>query len=139
MSAIASSSLQPALSKSLLAGVIAGVIAAVINNVYGFAYTAVTGNSHPLINPVSITLASLIPLLIAGLGYWLVARFMPARATLIFVAGTLVLAALSLGSSFGGQLPDGSTAPAWFPALSAPMHIVAGLVGAFGVPRLADR
>ena len=136
MATLPTPGIEPAVGRCLLAGLISGVIAAVINNLYALLYTAVTGNSQALINPVSIAFASLIPLLLAGAGYYLVVRFIPNRATLIFVSGTLVLAALSLAGPFGGQLPDGAAAPAWFPVLSAPMHVAAGLVAAYGIPRV---
>jgi hypothetical protein len=130
---------RPAIVKYLTAGLIAGVIAAIVNNLYGFAFTAITGNSLELVGPVSITLASLIPLLVAAVGYYIVARFLPQRANVIFIVGTLVLAALSLGGPFASQLPDGSVPPTWFPTLTAPMHLIAGLVCAFGIPRLVNR
>lgn len=139
MSTAVATPVRPAIVKFLTGGLIAGVIAAVINNVYAFAYTAVTGNSIALVGPVTITISTTLAILLGSLGYYIVARFVPARATLIFTIGTLVLAALSLGGSFASQLPDGSTAPVWFAALTAPMHIIAGLVCAFGVPRLVNR
>ncbi|MGQ0600207.1 MAG: hypothetical protein ACT4QE_00765 [Anaerolineales bacterium] len=130
---------QTNIVKFLTSALIAGVIAAVINNTYSLVYTAITGNSITLVGPIGITIASILPILIGGLGYSIVARFVPARATLIFTVGTLVLAALSLSAVFGSQLPDGSTAPAWFAALTAPMHIIAGVVCAFGLPRFVNQ
>jgi uncharacterized membrane protein len=130
---------QPSLVKYLIGGGLAGVIAAVINNIYYFAYTGLTGNSVAVINPISVTMASILPIVVGSLGYYIAARLFGARATLIFMVGSLVLAVLSLGGVFLGQLPDGSAPPAWFPVLTLPMHLIAGLVCAFGVPRLVNR
>jgi hypothetical protein len=139
-SASAALATRPSLVKILTAALIAGLGAAVLNNVYGAAFTAATGNSLELIGPVSITLASLIPMLVAGVAYYVLARFVPSRANLIFVAGSLLLAALSLAGPLTiGQLPDGSTTPAFFLALTLPMHVIAGLVAALGLPRLVNR
>lgn len=138
--AAAAPATRPALLKILTAALIAGLGAAVLNNVYSAAFTAVTGNSLEVIGPISITLASLIPMLVAGVAYSVLVRFVPGRANLIFLAGSLLLAALSLAAPLTmGQLPDGSTPPAFFPALTLPMHIIAGLIAAFGLPRLVNR
>lgn len=137
MSAVTSTRLP--INKIAVGTLITGALTAVVNNVYGGVFTAITGNSHALVGPVSITLASLIPMLLAGLAYFILTRFAGDRANLIFVIGALVLTVLSFGGALGGQLPDGSTPPAFFAALTLPMHIIAGGLAAFALPRFVQR
>lgn len=130
--------IRPTLPGALLAAAGAGLIAALLNNAYGALFGLLTGNSHPLINVVSVSLASLIPMLVAGLAFFILHR-LTARAAVLYALGAGVLAALSLAGPLAGPLPDGSQPPAFFAALTLPMHLIAGLVAIFGLPRLVRR
>jgi len=134
-----STSTRPALNKIAIGTLIAAGLAAVLNNAYGALFTAFTGNSHALVGPVSITLASFIPMVLAGVAYFTLTRFAGQRANLIFVIGSLALTALSFGGALSGQLPDGSAPPAFFAALTLPMHIIAGGLAAFALPYFIQR
>jgi hypothetical protein len=137
MSAISSARLP--INKIAIGTLITAGIAAVANNVYSVVFTALTGNSFALINPVSITLASLIPMLVAGVAYFILARFAGNRASLLYLIGTLGFTLFSFGGPLGGQLPDGSTPPAFFAALTLPMHVIAGGLAAFALPYFTRR
>lgn len=122
---------KPGFMGYLTGGVVAGVITAILNNLWNFIYPAIGGVSVPdVINVGSVTMMSIAPLLIAAVGYFVLSRFVD-NATPIFQIGTVVLALLSLFGTFNPPMP----VPDGFAALSAPMHIIAGLVGALVIPR----
>lgn len=122
---------KPGFMGYLIGGVVAGIIAAILNNLWNLIYPAIGGVSVPdVINVGSVTLMSIMPLLIAAIGYFVLSRFMD-NATPIFQGATIVLALLSLFGTFNPPMP----VPDGFAGLSAPMHIIAGLVGAFVIPR----
>ena len=122
---------KPGFMGYLIGGVVAGVITAILNNLWNFLYPVIGGVSVPeVINAGSITLMSIAPLLIAAVGYFVLSRF-TANATPIFQGITILLALLSLFSTFNPPIP----VPDGFAGLSGPMHIIAGLVGAFVIPR----
>lgn len=122
---------KPGFMGYLIGGVVAGIVAAILNNLWNLIYPAIGGVSVPdVINVGSVTLMSIMPLLIAAVGYFVLSRFMD-NATPIFQGATIVLALLSLFGTFNPPMP----VPDGFAGLSAPMHIIAGLVGAFVIPR----
>ncbi|GAB4424374.1 MAG: hypothetical protein OHK0039_41520 [Bacteroidia bacterium] len=128
----------PSITTVLKAGLIAAGVSAAVNLAYHFIYVAATGIALPAsIGWPQVLISSILPVMLAGLGYFALLRFVPARARVIFVGVVLGLALLSLGGSFADPLPDGSPAPAGFALWSAPMHIVAGLAAALLIPRRA--
>ncbi|MBL8045890.1 MAG: hypothetical protein JNL09_05075 [Anaerolineales bacterium] len=133
------SSTRLSFNKIALGTLITGVLSAVLNNVYSGLFTAFTGNSLALIGPVSITLASLIPTIVAGVAYYALTRLAGQRTGLLYLIGTLGFTLLSFGGPLGGQLPDGSIPPAFFAALTLPMHVIAGGLAAFALPYFAQR
>lgn len=139
MSATAANSTRLALNKIAVGTLITAAVSVIANNVYGGLFTALTGNSLELIGPVSITLASIIPTLVAGLAYFILQRFASSRANLIYLIGALGFTLLSLAGPLGNQLPDGSVPPAFFAALTLPMHVIAGGLAAGALPRFANR
>lgn len=139
MSATAVTSTHLPINKIAIGTLITAAVSATANNVYGGLFTAFTGNSFELIGPVSITLASIIPTLVAGLAYFILQRFANSRANLIYLIGTLGFTLLSLAGPLGNQLPDGSVPPAFFAALTLPMHVIAGGLAAFALPYFTQR
>ena len=128
---LTSSANKPAFMGYLIGGAVAGIVAAVLNNVWNLLYPAMGGVSAPeVINLGSVTLMSIVPLLLAAVGYFVLSRFVN-NATTLFQAITIVLALLSLFGTFNPPMP----VPAGFAGLSGPMHVIAGLVGAFVIPR----
>ncbi|MBX9782149.1 MAG: hypothetical protein K2X48_02545 [Chitinophagaceae bacterium] len=117
----------------LKAALASGAIAAVLNLIYLFAYKAATGINAPVINTGSVTGASIVPLLVAGVVFFFLAGKLKNGKT-IYTVMAIVLGLLSLGGSFQSQLPDGSAAPGGFALLTAPMHLIAAAAAAFGIP-----
>ena len=110
----------------LTGALVAGLTGAVLNNLYSYAYSAITGFSIPqVINVGSVTMSSFGPALLGALFYFVLSRF-TSRATPIFVVAGIVLVIVSFAGSFMPQLPDGSPTPAGFAGLTLPMHIIAG-------------
>ncbi len=126
-------------TRFLTGGLVAGIVAAIVSNIYSYAYSAVTGFSIPqVISFVSITGASLVPLVIGSLVYFGLSRF-TARATAMYSGAAIVLALVSCLAPLGPTLPDGTPTPAGFAGLTIPMHIVAGICAAFITPRFVQR
>jgi len=126
-------------TKFLTGGLVAGVVAAILSSIYSFAYSAVTGFSIPqVISFVSITGASVVPLVIGSLVYFGLARF-TAKATAIYSGAAIVLALVSCLAPLEQTLPDGTPTPSRFAGLTIPMHIVAGVCAAFVTPRFVQR
>jgi hypothetical protein len=127
------------LKKALVAGLLAGVIIALLNNLYNLFCGAVLGISAPgVIHVGSVTGSSVVPALLAGVFYYLLARF-TRRPGLIFTVVIVVCTLLSMGGPLQPVLPDGSPAPAGFATLTMPMHLVAGAVMLLVIPRYAAR
>jgi hypothetical protein len=123
---------------ALKAALVAGIITAAVNLAYYFIYTSAVGIGPSPINAGSTTGASIMPLLLAGVVYFFVAGKLK-NGKSIFTILALVLGLLSLWSAFQTQLPDGTTAPEGFAALSAPMHLIATAAAAFGIPYFANK
>lgn len=120
-------SINPIMLKAL----IAGIVAAVINMLIFFIGRAMVGGidvdmngtgqfaAMPFFLPM---LASLLPMLAAGLGLWILRRFFP-RANQVFAIGTAVVVLLSLAVPFSGQIANTSAA-----IVLALMHIIVGVL-----------
>lgn len=122
---------KPAFMGFLVGGIVAGVVAAILNNLWNVIYPAIGGVSVPaVVNLTSVTAASILPLLIAAIGYFVLSRMLN-NATPVFQGITLVLALLSLFGPFNPPM----AVPAGFVGLAAPMHVIAGLAAAFIIPR----
>jgi hypothetical protein len=126
------------IGSALKAALAAGVLASALNLVYYFIYTSAVGIGPSPINPVTTAVSSVIPLLLAGILFYVLAKKVKNGKT-IFVVVAVVLGLLSLFSSFQTQLPDGTTAPEGFAALSAPMHLIAAAAAAFGIPWFTNK
>ncbi len=127
------------LKKALVAGLLAGVIIALLNNLYNLFCGAVLDISAPgVIHVGSVTGSSVVPAVLAGVFYYLLARF-TRRPGLIFTVVVVVFTLLSMGGPLQPVLPDGSPAPAGFATLTVPMHLIAGAVMLLVIPRYAAR
>lgn len=118
----------------LIRALIAGVIAAVINLFLFFVGGAVVGGIDidleqigeftpmPFFLPI---IASILPMLIAGLGLWIARRFMY-RGNQVFIGVAAILTILSLASPFTGNVATMNAA-----LVLALMHLVVGGVMIF--------
>jgi hypothetical protein len=129
---------SPLLRRFLWAGTISGGAGALVNAVYFVGYRAATAYAGAEPTVGSTIVASLLPPVLAGLGYWLLSRF-TRHATPIFVALTWAITLATFESLLHETLSDGSLKPAGFDALVLPMHVVVGGLAALIIPRLAWR
>lgn len=138
----------PAISKPdtisiVVRTLIAAVGATAINNLYSLAYTAITGVSIPeVINPVSVSIFSVAPVIVGGLIYWIASRFSVRVANIGLLIGTIVVTILMTIPSFGEtiQTPGGTyPAPDGFAGLSVGLHVAGPLLLLLLVPKWKDR
>lgn len=134
MNSTSNSTMESSIVPILLKALIAGVIATVINLVLFFAGGAVVGGIEvdleqvgefaplPFFLPI---IASILPMLVAGVGLWVARRFIP-RGNTVFVVGVAILMLLSLASPFMGSVATMSAS-----IVLAIMHLVAGGVMIF--------
>lgn len=119
----------------LIAGLVAGILAVIINNIYHLTYSSITGVKVPeVINVVSVSFASLIPLVLGSLVYYLLEKN-TRQSTVIFVFLTIFLTICSMGLMAVPVFPDRSEVPDGFYGLALPMHFIAGGIAALVIPR----
>lgn len=124
---MASLDLKPALGSVALRTLIAAVAAVVVNNIYSVVYTTITGFALPeVINPVSVTMFSALPVILGGLVYFIASRFSAPVAKWGLVAGTLIVFVMFAFPSFADtiQTPGSPAMPApeGFAGLSFGLH-----------------
>ncbi len=130
---------QPvALRRALAAALGAGFAAAVANNAWSLVYTTATGFSLPaVINIATVTLASMLPMLMAGAVFWALTLTVR-RAEIWFALGAAIVTVRTLyAGPLSATLPNGQPTPAGFAGLTLPMHLLTGLCAAWLLPRLA--
>lgn len=117
---------KPPPSKIFLRTLIAAVAAAIVNNLYSVVYTVVTGFSIPeVINPASVTLFSVVPVLLGGVVYWVASRFNVKVANVGLAIGTVVLFVVFGIFSFADTINTPTAtmeAPEGFAGLSFGLH-----------------
>lgn len=130
---------KPGIKTFLTGALIAGIISAILNNLYSVVYSAVTGiRVQEVIHVGSVTGASVLPALVAGLVYFGLSRITP-KVTLIFVILGIAFTLFSLGGPLQSQLPDGTPTPAGFVGLTLPMHIISGSVVLYVLTRYVQK
>lgn len=127
---------RPALGALLLGGAVAGAASAVLNAAYFIGYRALTDIRVHMPTLGSITAASVLPSLLAAVGYYALTK-LTRRATLVFVLATSAITLASFESVFRATLPDGSLKPYCFDLLVMPMHALVGFAAAWLIPRFA--
>lgn len=139
MSSSTASTQVKSIGTIMLNALVAGVIAAVINLIIFFIGRAVVGGIDVDINRIGTfvampfflpIVASLVPMLVAGVGLWIARRFIP-RGNLVFMIAVAILLLLSLAGPFSGQIATTSAA-----IVLLLMHLV---VGALMIGYLAQR
>lgn len=130
---------KPLFKNAFIAGVLAGIIIAILNNVHNLFCSNILGISAPdVIHAGSITGASIIPALVAGIFYYALSATTQ-KTPLVFSIVVIVLTLLSLGGPLGATLPSGGSVPNGFAILTLPMHLISGLVCILVIPRYASR
>src|SRR5688572_23610949 len=90
---------KPELESVLLAGVVAGVSSAALNALYFFAYPILTGFRAEEPTLVSVVSSSVLPLLVAAVGYFVLAR-LTRQAAIVCIVLTLAVTVLSFEGIF---------------------------------------
>lgn len=122
------------LNQFLIAGAWAGLTAAVINNIYSFIYTSVTGfSASGAVNIFTVTIASFIPLILAGLVYYLLAKN-TGKPTSYFIILSVVLTMFSERLRVFAIYVYEYDVPVDFYGLVLPMNFIAGTVAAIVIP-----
>ncbi len=127
---------KPTLVQALKGGLISGVIAAIANGIWNLIAQSGLGIQVPLIGIKQTTFASIIPLLLGALLFFLLVKF-TAKGSQIFTIIAVVFTILSLYGTVQPMLPDGSPTPEGFALLTMPMHFIAGGVAIWGIHKFA--
>ncbi len=129
--------MKPSITQTLKAALTSGVIALVLNQIWNFIalnYLNAMAPAGPWI--ILVGTSSVIPLLLAGVVYFLLEKY-TSKGSLIFIITALILTVFSIYPNLQTTLPDGTAAPQNFALLSIPMHFIAGLAAAFGIPHFS--
>ena len=109
---------------SLGGGAIAGLAGVLLNNIYSIIYSQLTGISiSEYVNITTITLASFLPCLLAGMVYFGLC-FYTKNHRVVFIVGAIMFTLFSLLAPLSSTMPDGSPVPPGFAGLTIPMHII---------------
>ncbi len=117
----------------LLRGALAGATSAVANSLYLALYLAVTKEALQVPTFFSVAASSLLPTVLAALGYFVLAR-VTRRAPVLFVALASAITLASFEGAFRSTLPDGTPKPPGFDLLVLPMHVGVGAAAALLIP-----
>ncbi len=124
------------LGRYLRAGLIAGAAAAVLNIILYFVIIRIGGHQGDVLTVVSISVASLLPNLIAALAYFGLARITRWARPLLSL-GVVVFVLVSVLPHLGiGPPPSPAldALPEGFDLVTIPLHIVFGLTAIFVMP-----
>jgi len=116
------------------AGLIAGFIGMGANNLWSLAAAAL-GATIPPGFFLGVIISSLIPVIMASLIYFVLARYIP-KGEMIFIIVGILFIMFSFYPIFNTpQLPDGTPLDETFPLLAGPMHIISGALALYGIPK----
>ncbi|HNP75793.1 MAG: DUF6069 family protein [Cyclobacteriaceae bacterium] len=122
------------ISQALKGGAIAAFIAAGANNVWSLIANAL-GATIPAQFVIAVTLASIIPMILGSLVYFLLMKY----ATRGFAIWMILSIGFTLVSFFPvfntTQLADGTPTDSTFPLLVGPMHAISGFLAVWGIHR----
>jgi hypothetical protein len=122
------------LLKSVKSGAIASMFAVGINNIWSLIANAL-GATIPPGFVLAVTMSSLLPLIIGSVIYFALVRFAP-KGYLIWLVLSIGFTLFSFFPVFNTtQLPDGTLLDSTFPLLVGPMHVVSGVLAAWGIPK----
>lgn len=124
---------QPTFINALKGGAVAGFIGAGLNHIWSFIAQAM-GSMPPPGFTVAVTVASVLPVVVGAVFYFVLARYVPKGALIWTVVGVVFMLA-SCYSPTLPTLPDGTPAPPGFALLAIPMHLISGVVALWGIPR----
>lgn len=122
------------LKQFLIAGAWAGLTAAVMNNLYGLVYTSTTGfSAGGAVSILTITIASFVPLLLAGLVYYGLSKS-SSKPTPYFILLSILLTMFTERLRVLAIYVYDSDVPVEFYGLVLPMNFMAGFIAAIVIP-----
>jgi Family of unknown function (DUF6069) len=126
---------KPTITQALKGGLIAGAIAAPANVAWNFIAQSL-GSVAPPNFLMGVILSSILPLLIGSILYFLLVKF-TANGKMIFLVVSGLFILVSLYGPMQPVMPDGTATPEGFALLTIPMHLIAGGVAMWGIPKFA--
>ncbi len=126
---------KPTFTQALKGGLISGAIAAPLNLVWNFVAQSL-GSMAPPNFIFGVIMSSLFPLLIGAILYFLLVKYSNI-GKMIFLVVSGVFTLVSLYGPMQPVMPDGSTAQQGFPLLTIPMHLIAGGMAMWGIPKFS--
>ena len=126
---------KPTIVQALKGGLISGGMVAVLNSIWNLIAQSM-GIVPPPNFTVAIIMASIVPIMFGAIIYFLLRKFI-LKGTLIFTIVGAIFALVSLSGPMQPQMPDGSPTPEGFAMLTIPMHIVAGGLALWGIPKFS--
>jgi len=122
------------LNQFLIGGAWAGLTAAIINNIYSFIYTSMTGfSASGAVNFTTITLASVVPLMLAALLYYGLSNN-SSKPTPYFIIIAIILTMFSERLRVFAIYIYEYDVPVAFYGLVLPMNFMAGVIAAVVLP-----
>lgn len=115
-------------------GVVAALVAVIFNNVWAVVCQTQIRVVTELVNLLTITISTIIPLLLAGVFYWWL-NTKSNKFESIYKWVIVIITLVSLIGPLQNTLPDGTATPEGFTILTIPMHLIAGACAWFFVPR----
>ena len=126
---------KPTFIQSLKGGFISGVITAPINLAWYFIALSL-GSIAPPHFSTNVIFSSIIPLLIGAILYFSLAKFLKnGKMIFLIISGVFTLA--SLYGTMQPTMPDGTVTPEGFTLLTLPMHLIAGGIAMWGIPKFS--
>ncbi len=123
-----------AFADAIKGGIVAALVAVIFNNVWAVVCQTQIRVVTELVNLLTITISTVVPILLAGVFYWWL-NTKSNKFETIYKWVIVLLTLVSLVGPLQTTLPDGSVTPEGFPILTIPMHIIAGACAWFFVPR----
>ncbi len=129
-------SLKPTFTQALKGGLISGVVAAPLNLTWNLIAPSL-GSVPPPNFMIAVTVSSILPLLIGAVLYFLLVKYSK-NGKMIFLAVSAIFTLVSLYGPMQPMMPDGTAAPQGFALLTIPMHLIAGAVAMWGIPKFSN-
>lgn len=115
--------------KLIIRTIVSGSLASMAGICYQLAYeAALSCNFSKIINPVSITMASIIGTIFMTLGYWILGKLKLDKYQLWYYILINILSITSIIGPMSSTLPLDIENPELFPGLIAPLHLFPALL-----------
>lgn len=114
--------------KFIIRAISSGILASIAGICYQFAYeSALSCKFSKIINPVSISMASIIGTILMTLGYWMLSKLRFEKYRLWYFMLINILSIASIIGPMSSTLPLDIENPELFPGLIAPLHLFPAL------------